>query len=417
MTTISANSTAPSTQLLNRSKVNNPEEDLVAPNYKPRYQVEETEKLIENSETKYCFCLPRSFSPTCILSTIFCNCCYFRVNRLSRRKVLYILTFASTFCVLVNMYILQPLTTSFTKIHSFTQAKKQSYGLFDDVPHTNWKTMQAHVYEQRKKQGGGKMGMIGKLKKIIGLRNPEGQVITVDPSHYKEASQFYQNHWHADFICPHEERVGYDDVRAKYVCNPRRIGSASHDRQNRQGESECIIYTSTANVNEFSFEKALLDVIKQGNNHVSCEVHVFSPNKHFDDESLPKGVEFHPWGFGASSNTKTDSDEVEFKTIHDTLQMLGHCGKAIDILSIDCEGCEFDIYNDLFLDSNTAACPKASFMQVLVQVHGAPSDKTNTFFNSFLENNYVVFHKESTSDSKGNEQDYGFLKLSSDFFI
>ena len=416
MTSVTTNIKQTTTQPLLRPYTNNNiNSDLVAPKYKSRYEVEET--IVDSNNNVKNGWFTKSFSPRCIISTLCCHCFNLRNKGMSRRKTLLVVVGISIVCILVNFELIRPMTRSYEKFHNFSLAKKESYGLFDDISHSNWKSMQTHVYDQRKKQGGKPRGIVGKIGHVvINLMKPQDKSNIVDPSHYSDVSQFYQNHWHAEFTCPHEERIGYSDIRSKYLCNPRRIGPASQIRQKKTNNG-CIIYTSTADVNQFSFEKALLDLMRNVDNRIDCEIHVFSPNKNFEEETIPEGVHFHEWGFSGSKVENKDNEAAQFKTISDTLHSLGHCGEIIDILSIDCEGCEFDIYNDLFSDQITDSCARASFLQILIQVHGAPSVATNDFFFSFQKNDYVIFHKEGISQSNGNGQDYGFLKLSNEFFI
>lgn len=422
------------TQPLLRSNVSNNEE-LVAPNYKPRYCVEET-KLVQNDNDDYSKRL-RSFSPTCsVIATICCRCCCCCLNArsLSRRKILLSVFAVALLFVLVNLYILEPLTTSYENFHTYNLAKKQSYGLFDRINHSVWKGIQTDVYEQREARGyrKKKRGTFGfNLLDVAKFRKKV--IVDPDPSHYANAGEFYDSNWKQEFKCHHDTQGDYDRIGDKVLCNPRRIVPASQERlkhqkhhgnnNNNGNENGCIIYTSAANLNDFSFEKELLDFTQQ-----KCEIHVFSPNKNdINEESLPEGIQFHPWGFSgtaATNNNNNTGEDIQFKTIPNTLQTLGHCGSTIDVLSIDCEGCEFDIYKDLFSssmkDSDGSTCEKAAFMQILVQLHGAPNDRAdqgaNDLFKTFFDNDYVIFLQQALF-GEPNEKTYGFLKLSSDFFI
>lgn len=236
-----------------------------------------------------------------------------------------------------------------------------------------------------------------------------------DPSHYAKASQFYQHHWQAEFTCPHEGRVGAVKDGGKYLCDPHNIVPASNERLQQHNGNGCLIYISTGNVNEYIFERELLKTIG------TCEIHVFSPNDEPELHSTPSNIYFHPWGF-KGENSKANDNSEHFFTVKNTLQALGHCGKTIDVFSLDCEGCEFDIYKDLFLqdhgekDIDAEQCKPAALMQILVQVHGAPTKVTNDFFAAFQDQGYVTFHKGPSVEASGNEQDYGFLKLSNEFF-
>ena len=223
---------------------------------------------------------------------------------------------------------------------------------------------------------------------------------------YTDPAKFYQHNYPAEFTCPHEERIGgTKGSGGKWLCNPRNIAIASADRVQNRGNA-CLVYTSSANLNEFQFERELLDTIGP------CEIHVFHPNDIDQTASIPPtGVQYHPWGFKPSSNA--DIHDPQLKTIQETVKELGHEGYTIDLLSLDCQGCEFDIYRDLLMDHEIYA---PVFMQLLIQVHGAPAGASG-FFRALQENGYVTFHKSPSAEGTGKEQDYGFLKLSQDFFV
>jgi len=149
-----------------------------------------------------------------------------------------------------------------------------------------------------------------------------------------------------------------------------------------------------------------------------CEIHVFDPNQ-WDVQlpEIPEGVFYHPWGIKASMKDEKvkmkneHHDAVYFRTLADTVKHLGHEGKSIDILKVDCKLCEWDTYRDWF----TAGT--GHIHQILVELHGSPEHYVNQFFDTMRQEGYVIFHKEAnTQHFGGMSQDYGFLKLSPDFF-
>jgi Methyltransferase domain len=51
--------------------------------------------------------------------------------------------------------------------------------------------------------------------------------------------------------------------------------------------------------------------------------------------------EFHPWGIGGGANNYTANGiPFDTKPIMTIVNDLGHVGRRLDILKIDCEGCE-----------------------------------------------------------------------------
>ena len=90
---------------------------------------------------------------------------------------------------------------------------------------------------------------------------------------------------------------------------------------------------------------------------------------------------------------------------------LGHVGHTIDVLSIDCEGCEWTSYRDILESSDSV------ITQILMELHGAPY-VINDFFLEMKRHSYVVFHKESNTVEQGGGQicSYSFIRLAPAFF-
>ena len=194
-----------SSKLLNaRSKIN-----TLAPNYRPRYQLEEIvatnmgnmnesntatiSSLCSHCGRCCCKCL-RCIFP-CIAS-FFCR---------SRKRAMVLITISAVVSLSINRFLLEPLALSLNNQQNFALAREQSYGFFDDIPKSRWKLLQKRVRDQRKKQR---------------ERGWRGQVTVTDPSHYAKASQFYQHHWQSDFTCAHKGRIGALTDGNKVLCNP-----------------------------------------------------------------------------------------------------------------------------------------------------------------------------------------------------
>ncbi len=155
------------------------------------------------------------------------------------------------------------------------------------------------------------------------------------------------------------------------------------------------------------------------------------------EKDMPTGLNlhFHHWGITnsqslSSSKSKKPSQafyegslqkklsrwfgfrQETFKSFEETVKLLGHDTlPAIDILKIDCEGCEWDVYKDWFSQN----IPRIG--QILVEVHRSPQDKVIDFFNDMHNEGYVTFHKEfNTQYAGGNCVEYAFLKLDKEYF-
>lgn len=87
------------------------------------------------------------------------------------------------------------------------------------------------------------------------------------------------------------------------------------------------------------------------------------------------------------------------------MEELGH--ERVDLFKIDCEGCEWQSYQDW---------AQADLRQILVEVHNSPPAVVNDFFFKLHDAGFVIFHKEpNTQFSNGNCQEIGFLKMAKSF--
>ena len=197
-----------------------------------------------------------------------------------------------------------------------------------------------------------------------------------------KANIFWTENYDPEFTCQHERKIGPLGDGGKWVCDPHRI-----DKDN------CIVY-SVGSCGDFSFEEAVFKDISK-----SCEIHTFDIIKEkggMDFAKLGKeaGVEFHHYGLGKPSETDTKSQTLEIpnlKPLKEIISELKHEGMTIDILKIDCEGCEWDQYEDWIKDLTTAGVTVRLF---LIEVHNAPYLKTAQFFKMMLDAGYVIYHKE-----------------------
>jgi len=193
------------------------------------------------------------------------------------------------------------------------------------------------------------------------------------------------------------------------------------ERREKTGKG-CLIYSIGSNGN-FMFEEGMVNLLGKG----VCEVHVFD----FTDysRSVPKSirnmVHFHAWGLKSSSaSSEAVLGETATKfiqkviaqpskisySLQETVELLGHQGRIIDIFKIDCEGCEWETYND-WLTADV------DIRQILVEVHHVRSEAID-FFLSLQNAGFVTFHKEPNIEWAGGRcVEYCFLKLGNDFFL
>jgi len=205
-----------------------------------------------------------------------------------------------------------------------------------------------------------------------------------------------QYHYEPSFHCSMERRVGQYGDGGKWVCDPHKIAEQAH-------QHGCLVYSVGSN-GDASFETAVHEEISK-----ECEIHTFDMNPwaSYRPGLPPEFMSYH---------TAKISNGNAIAKLH---KKLGHRGRTINILKIDCEGCEWETYRE-WLDGGI------DIRQIQVELHlnlledrKRPTnigDKTHAFFKFFFSYGYVVFHKEANSiGCGGNCIEYAFLKLHPSF--
>mmetsp|Transcript_50913 Transcript_50913/g.59490 ORF Transcript_50913/g.59490 Transcript_50913/m.59490 type:complete len:295 (+) Transcript_50913:3-887(+) len=269
------------------------------------------------------------------------------------------------------------------EVISYKRAYRDSGGFFDDISDENWTRMKDRVKSRT--------NYFDPTRPNHNILNP---------------AAWYQENFEPDFTCPHERRIGGMGDGAKWVCDPHRLMVT---------EVDCLIY-SVGSEGNFMFENAVMAKIGK-----HCEIHTFDPEIQGAayGHLAPKGVNYHNWGFMSESDGEKAQARLyapvnkvkgNFKTMKETIEVLGHGGREIDVFKIDCEGCEWTTFQDWFNSG-------ATLRQILVEVHKTPEDTVNDFFLGMQENGYVTFHKEPNIQwAGGNCVEYAFLKLEGSFF-
>ena len=200
----------------------------------------------------------------------------------------------------------------------------------------------------------------------------------------------------------------------KWVCDPHRILPA----KNSQG---CLVYSVGSNGNAM-FEQAMYDTLTP-----QCpeglEVHTFDlkgwnkRNGKFSDRVSEAGGVFHEWGI-TTSTMDFEKDEyfipknfrsLQFKTFAETFEELGHIHRVLDVLKIDCEGCEWQSIQGWLQDWKASG---VTVRQLLLELHDAPLPQVPELFAALKQAGYVITHKEVT----GSCAEYGFLLMEPSFF-
>lgn len=257
-------------------------------------------------------------------------------------------------------------------------ASRESYGVLNDILDSSWKVMRDHArsFDQY---------FPGKDGPRLYLNKP--------------------NVWYCQNLlpilnCPHVTRVGGHGDGPKWICNPQHL-------RNVPG---CLIY-SIGSGGSVEWEDAMVKMLNK-----SCEIHVFDPNPAYErpGDVAGKNIHFHPWGLNSSqpSNIRSRLYSVGktqiFKTFQEILKELGHETRRIDILKVDCEGCEWATYKDWI---------GHDIGQIAIEVHGVPYDKMDpsSLFDAFPQNGFAMYSKE-VNPLGPQAVEFSFLKMHPSFW-
>ena len=196
-----------------------------------------------------------------------------------------------------------------------SSAYRQSFGLFDDISESMWNSM------------------ISRTKKNSLYDDPANPLNGVE-----NQPKWLADNMNPNFECPHVERIGGGEG-VKYICYPQRIV--------REDKKDCLIY-SIGCAGDFHFEDALAKYYDK-----QCEIHIFDPADWTrKNDAEEKNIHYHPWGLLSSYDTTSKSKVWPkgrgggFKTFAESIAILGHQDRTIDIFKIDCEGCEWTTHKD-----------------------------------------------------------------------
>ena len=221
---------------------------------------------------------------------------------------------------------------------------------------------------------------------------------TVSRGGTQRADGWYQDNVEPAVTCAREERAGPAGEGGKWLCDPNRL---------RARGADCLIY-SVGSFDDFSFEEAITRDVSSAR-----EIHAFDHTVS-NPRNKPCGVHFHPLGLGGAR----EPDGSDLKGLADIVVALGHKGRTIDVLKIDCEGCEWSTYGSWFdadvrvdemlveihagtIDSNLNEIHQ-SWLSLIVgeQLFGRgaldPSREpvAKRFLRRLYDENFYIFHKE-----------------------
>ena len=185
-----------------------------------------------------------------------------------------------------------------------------------------------------------------------------------------------------------------------------------------------MIY-SVGSEGKYEFEDSLIREL--GDTH--CEIHVFDPGDYTRPGDPQKNnIHYHQWGLKSSYDEAYNAAITlnalggaapDLRSFPETLKLLGHEDRTIDIFKLDCEKCEWANYRDWI---------SHDIRQILIETHGVPSPSVEgnvwhhgalqvaAFFDAFRDNDFAMFSKEVNVHGGGRCIEFSYLKLHPDFW-
>ena len=228
----------------------------------------------------------------------------------------------------------------------------------------------------------------------------------------KKNTREYFDLFEPEATCILEERLGSRRRYEAFNDGPKFVCGA--DILKRLPSEDFLVYNIGSN-NNIKFEMAVHNVIGCDKN----KMFTFDPTL-----TAPyaghKYSRFYPWGLGTDGVTghnppwaKQDLvfDEMSFETI---FTRPGHMGENINILKVDCEGCEWAAFPPLFKLIEEGKITVGQIQVELHMVSNAPEDLT-TFFLAADKAKMRIFHKERNGWGCGGYKCVEYSFVSEDF--
>mmetsp|Transcript_27000 Transcript_27000/g.78603 ORF Transcript_27000/g.78603 Transcript_27000/m.78603 type:complete len:331 (-) Transcript_27000:299-1291(-) len=201
--------------------------------------------------------------------------------------------------------------------------------------------------------------------------------------------------------CSIEQRIGKIGDGGKWVCNPQDLAWNALQRQ-------CIVY-SFGSAGEVSFEQEVIDKYQ-------CDVHTFDPtldtSMKIHMRNIP-GLHFHPVGIEehkgdpgpVSSSGERGMQRRGFRSLRQVMATLKH--EWVDVLKVDIEGNEWDLFNNDLLCSQSLPAS-----QVLVELHYREEGDLYSFMWGMYAHGFRIFRREANVLDVQHCWEYAFVRTS-----
>jgi hypothetical protein len=194
--------------------------------------------------------------------------------------------------------------------------------------------------------------------------------------------------------CPDVVRLGKAGDGGKWICGTNYIRRFKDKRINRN----CLIYSFGVST-DISFETELQQIS-------GCDIHAFDPTvgKLPNDRSWPPsratnrlpGITLHKLALSNESGSNAVFSLA--MSLQDIMHSLNH--SYIDVLKIDVEGAEWDVFNHLFRDIGKNYKPQTHLLGSFKKRSG-PEDKNSKSIEYMRNRRLVPFNDNANSIGKG----------------
>mmetsp|Transcript_13873 Transcript_13873/g.39489 ORF Transcript_13873/g.39489 Transcript_13873/m.39489 type:complete len:357 (-) Transcript_13873:163-1233(-) len=286
---------------------------------------------------------------------------------------------------------------------SYDMAYDESYGFFEDITDESWLRRKRWAREFNK-----------------------------DLEYNQRFLNFYKKYFVDNsepyFACPEKVRLGGIGDGPKWICNIHRLKGISerwkgqaraNPNNNSQQDADkhgCLVY-SIGSAGDFRFENSVRAAVGEG----ECEIHTFDPTGDFSLKMKnPDGKSFyHMWGLKSAGveedsqysllQSNASSTNGPYYGLAEIMRRLEHEDRIVDLFKIDCEGCEWSVFDDIAAQTN--------IRQLMIEVHNRPysgPEKTFQLFETFAKNGLIMYSKELNSRAR-KAVEFSFIRLKHSF--
>jgi hypothetical protein len=209
------------------------------------------------------------------------------------------------------------------------------------------------------------------------------------------------------YNCPSRERVGKVGDGGKWLCGVRTW---------LRGKPDCVVY-SFGSKGEVSFELGVTFKLP------NCEIHIFDPTLTPEQkdvvDTVPRAV-FHDFGIGTKNGDisitrhlswiQKTKNSYPVKTLSTIMNELGH--KWIDVLKVDIEGGEWEVFDALFSSFSTVPVGQMQIeLHFLGDIQPVLDFFTSTQLRKFRPFSVEPNYYGRTAENARNMVEYSFIQV------